>query len=147
MHIRRTILVGMTLALMALMAACTTANQDPPLAPGSTLPGTEWELVSLNGNALIEGKEITLRFGEGSLEGSGGCNTYGGSYTASEDSLSLSGVYWTEMACSEPKGVMDQEQAYFQALNAAAGYRVDGDRLELYDEAGVQILAFVAADG
>jgi heat shock protein HslJ len=73
---------------------------------------TEWELVSLNGNALIEGREVTLRFGQVSIEGSGGCNTYGGSYTASEDSLRLSGVYWTEMACIEPEGIMEQEQVY-----------------------------------
>jgi heat shock protein HslJ len=109
-----------------------------------------WVLVSLNGNALIEGKAITLRFGDTAIEGSGGCNTYGGSYRASEDSLSLDGVYWTEMACVEPKGIMEQEQAYFQALNAAAGYRVaqdqgSGERLELYDKNGSPILEFIAA--
>lgn len=141
---RRTILIGITLAWMALVTACTTVHQDLPPAQGNTLQGTEWVLASLNGNALLEGKEITLRFGETSIEGSGGCNTYGGSYTASEDSLSLSGVHWTEMGCMEPQGIMAQEQAYFQALNAAAGYQVNGDRLELYDEAGVRLLAFVA---
>jgi putative lipoprotein len=104
-------------------------------------------LVSLNGSALIEGTEITLNFKEASLDGSGGCNTYGGSYTASEDSLRLSGVYATGMGCPEPRGIMDQERAYFNALNAAARYRVDGDRLEVYDEAGTQVLAFVAAGG
>jgi heat shock protein HslJ len=148
MDTRRTIMVGIALVLTALMAACAAAAQDLPPAQGGTLQGTEWVLVSLNGNALIEGKAVTLRFGETSIEGSGGCNTYGGSYTASEDSLSLSGVYWTEMACVEPKGIMEQEQAYFQALNAAARYRVaqdrgGGDRLELGDEAGTQVLAFV----
>jgi heat shock protein HslJ len=51
------------------------------------------------------------------------------------------------MACLEAEGTMEQEQAYFQALNAAASYRVDGDRLEVYDEAGAQVLAFVAAGG
>ena len=148
MDIRRRILVGMTLVLTAMLAACATAEPDSPPTEGSTLLGTEWVLVSLHGNALIEGKQITLRFGEASIEGSGGCNTYGGSYTASEGSLSVSDVYWTEMACIEPEGIMEQEQAYFQALNAAARYRVaqgqgGGDRLEVYDEAGTQILAFV----
>ena len=150
MDIRRTILVGIALVLTALMAACAAAAQDQPPAQGAALLDTEWVLVALNGNALIEGKAVTLRFGETSIEGSGGCNTYGGSYTASEDSLSLSDVYWTEMACVEPKGIMEQEQAYFQALNAAARYRVaqgqsSGDRLELTDEAGAQVLAFAAS--
>jgi len=142
MDIRRTILVGATWVLTVLLAACATQSV--------ALLDTEWVLISLNGNALIEGKEVTLRFGEASIEGSGGCNTYGGSYAASGDSLSLDGVYWTEMACMEPEGIMEQEQAYFQALNAAARYRVaqdqgGGDRLEVYDEAGTQILAFVAS--
>jgi heat shock protein HslJ len=102
-------------------------------------------LMSLNGNALMQGREVTIDFGEASVEGSGGCNTYGGSYTASEDSLSLSGLYWTERACMQPEGIMEQEQAYFQALNTVASYRVDAERLEVYDRAGVQVLEFVSA--
>jgi heat shock protein HslJ len=150
MDIRRTIMVGIALVLTALMAACAAAAQDQPPAQGGTLQGTDWVLVSLNGNALMEGKAVTLRFGETSIEGSGGCNTYGGSYTASEDGLRLSDVSWTEMACVEPKGIMEQEQAYFQALNAAARYRVaqgqsSVDRLELADEAGAQVLAFATS--
>jgi hypothetical protein len=54
----------------------------------------------------------------------------------------VSDLYATEMGCPEPEGIMEQEQAYFEALNAAAQYRVEGDRLELYDESGAQILDF-----
>ena len=142
MHIKRMILIGITLVLMTLMAACTTAQAQSP-AQGAALLDIEWVLVSLNGNAPIKGKTVTLRFSDTSIEGSGGCNTYGGSYTTSEDSLHLSDVYWTEMACLEPEGVMEQEQVYFQALNTTARYQIDDDRLNLYDEAGAQLLAFV----
>ena len=107
--------------------------------------GSEWKLVSLNGGDLIEGKAITLIFSETTIEGSGGCNTYGGSYTVSGESLNLSDVYWTEMACMEPTGIMAQEQTYFEALNTTIRYRVGGDRLELYDEGGTQTLAFLAS--
>lgn len=145
MDIRRTTLVSVTLVLAALLVACTTTEPDASPAQSAVLLDTEWVLISLNGNALIEDTEITLSFGEASLDGSAGCNTYGGSYTVSEDSLRLSGVEWTEMGCPEPEGILDQEKAYFHALNAAARYRVDGDRLEVYDEAGAQTLAFVAS--
>jgi peptidyl-Lys metalloendopeptidase len=143
MDINKKTLVGAILVLTVLLAACATQS--------AALLDTEWVLVSLNGNALIEGKEITLRFGESSIEGSGGCNTYGGSYTASGGSLSVSGVYATEMACMEPEGIMAQEQAYFQALNTAAGYRLaqdqgGGSQLEVYDEGGALILAFGASN-
>jgi heat shock protein HslJ len=145
MDIRRGILVGMALAFAAMLSACAAPEADSPPTESSTLVGTEWVLVSLNSTAPIADREITLSFDRESIEGSAGCNTYGGSYTASGDSLRLSGVYATEMACVEPEGIMAQEQAYFQALNAAARYQMDGDRLELYDEAGTQILAFVAS--
>jgi heat shock protein HslJ len=145
MNTKQRIMTSITLVLAVLMTACAAVAQDPPPAQSSSLAGSEWVLVSLNGNALIEGKAITLRFGDAAIEGSGGCNTYGGNYTASEDSLTLSDVYATEMACLEPAGIMQQEQAYLKALNAAARYRVAGERLEVYDEAGTQILAFIAS--
>jgi heat shock protein HslJ len=145
MDIRRTILVGITVVLAVLTAACAAAKQDQPPPQGNALQGSEWVLVSLHGSAPIAGREVTLRFGDTSIEGSGGCNTYGGSYTASGDSLSLSDVYWTEMACMAPEGIMAQEQAYFQALNAVASYQVEGDRLELTDDTGAQVLAFVTS--
>jgi len=141
----RTTPVGAILILTLLLAACMNANQEQPPAQSTALPGTGWVLVSLNGSAPMEGREITLRFEEASVEGSAGCNTYGGGYTISEDRLRLSGVYATEMACMEPAGIMKQEQAYLSALNAADRYTLDGDRLEVYDQAGTQILAFVAA--
>jgi len=144
MDIRRITLVSFTLVLLALLAACATATQAPSPTPSAVLVDTDWVLVSLNANPLIEDTQITLNFADVSLKGSAGCNTYWGSYTASEDSLRLSDVYWTEIGCTEPEGVLDQEQAYLKALNAAARFRVDGDRLEVYDEAGTQILTFVA---
>jgi heat shock protein HslJ len=142
------------------MSGCAAGAQGQPLGQSSDLAGTEWVLISLNGNvpdgdapegdaliegALIEGTAITLRFDETVIKGSGGCNTYSGGYTASEDSLSLSDVVRTEMACPEPEGVFEQEQAYFRALDAVAHYHVDGDRLELRDGNGDQVLAFVAS--
>jgi heat shock protein HslJ len=145
MDIRRITLVGVTLVLTVLLAACSTVTQDQAPEESAVLLDGEWVLSSLNGNALIAGTQVTLNLEEASLDGSAGCNTYRGSYTASEDSLRLSGMEWTEMGCPEPEGVLHQEQAYLQALSAAASYRVDGERLEVYDEAGTQTLAFVAA--
>ena len=142
MDIKRIALVVTTLLLAALLAACATTEPTQPPAQDTALPGTAWALTSLKGEALIVGTQITLSFSETSINGSAGCNTYGGSYTAAEDSLSLSDLYWTEMACLDPEGVLDQELAYLNTLNTAASYRVDAGRLELYDEAGALILAF-----
>jgi heat shock protein HslJ len=130
-----------------MLVGCRTAEPDPPPTPDARLFDTEWELVSLNGAPLIEGKAITLRFGEASLEGTGGCNIYGGSYTVSEDRLSVSDLYATEMACMEPEGIMDQEQVYLQILNTVIRYRLDAGQLELYDGVGSPVLIFAATGG
>ena len=142
----RSVAAVAALCVLAIALAACSKSAD-------TLRDTAWELVSLGGNDLIPGTTITLRFasdlasGSAAVSGRAGCNTYGGGYTASEDGLTLSGVYWTEMACMDPPGVMEQERAYLNALNAAARYKVapgggGGDRLELYDAGGAQILVF-----
>jgi heat shock protein HslJ len=142
MDIKRIVMAGATLVLATLVAACGTARTDQPPAGSAALLDTEWVLTSLTGKAPIEDTQITLSFGEGSLKGSAGCNTYGGSYTVSEDSLRLSDLYWTEMACLEPEGILEQELAYLNALSTVASYRMDAGWLELYDEAGTQILVY-----
>ena len=89
MNARNIVSIGMTLVLAAVLAACATPEPTSPPLEDNPLEGTEWQLVSLRGEDLIEGRAITLRFGAGTLEGSGGCNTYGGSYTASAGSLDV----------------------------------------------------------
>ena len=128
--------------LAVLLVACAGSESDQSPPEGAPLLDSEWVLTSLTGKAPIEGTRITLSFGEGSLEGYAGCNTYGGSYTSTEDSLHLSDLYWTEMGCLEPEGILDQEMAYLTALNTVDSYHVDAGRVELYDEAGTQILVF-----
>ena len=50
------------------------------------------------------------------------------------------------MACETPKGVMEQERAYLDALPAAAKYEVDGSNLTLLAADGT-IVATLAREG
>ena len=142
MDIRRVALVGATLVLAALLAACGGAEPSPAPEEGASLPGTEWALTSLNGEVPIDGTQITLNFTDTSVDGSAGCNTYGGTYTATADSLRPSDLYWTEMGCMEPEGILEQEMAYLNTLSAVASYRLEAGSLELFDEAGTVTLVF-----
>jgi heat shock protein HslJ len=132
----------MTLVVIAVLTVVLAACDG---SGANALRDTAWELASLAGSDVLPGTTITVKFATDEVSGSAGCNTYGGSYTASEDSLGLSGVYATEMGCLEPAGILEQEQAYLTALRVAARYQIDGDRLEILDETGAQILAFVAS--
>jgi heat shock protein HslJ len=137
MNAKRTTVVGIALMVAALLAACRCSG-------ATALSNTAWELESLAGNDVLPGSTITLEFSSDEVSGSAGCNQYGGSYRAGADSLSISGVFSTMMACVGPEGVMEQEQAYLAALRRAASYRISGDRLEILDGTGTQVLAFVA---
>lgn len=127
-------LVILGAALVALVPAALTAAQA-----GSPLDGTEWTLVSIDGAAAIPGTTVTLAFegleGSGRVSGNGGCNSYGGSYSLDGDALSISEVFSTLMACMDDNRT-EQESAYFEALQAAAGYRITGNVLTITTEDG-----------
>ena len=130
-------LMNAVMALGVLLVACGCNPAD-----GSSLEGTQWALVSLGGEVLLPGTEPSVEFSADQISGSAGCNTYFGAYEVSDSELGISDLAVTEMWCMEPEGVMDQEVAFLNALNTVASYEMDADRLELYDEAGTQILVF-----
>jgi heat shock protein HslJ len=127
--------VIITLLILAL-AACGSSG-------ARAIRDTAWELESLVGKDVLPGTTITLKFADDQVSGSAGCNQYGGSYKARQDSLSVGDVFSTEMGCPEPEGILEQEGVYLTALRAAATYQITADRLEIFDEAGAQILVFV----
>jgi heat shock protein HslJ len=136
---------GLTLVVL-LLAGCGRAPAGPTIT--STLEGTEWALVSLNGDSLIEGTNITLNFAEGILSGFAGCNAYGGGpdsgpYTATDEgALTIPQIAVTMQRCLTPEGVIQQELAYIETLRNAAAYRVMDDRLEIDNAAGETTLIF-----
>lgn len=102
----------LTLLGVLLLAACRSDSQD--------IDGTVWLLQFIDGNSPIEGTEITLRFEEGRVRGSSGCNTYEGEYTLGGDGEFRAGpIAVTEMACLDPEGLMDQEVEYLRILQGA----------------------------
>lgn len=116
------------------------------------LAGTSWTLASLAGEngsmvPVLAGTVVTVEFdAEGTLGGSAGCNHYGADYTRDGANLSIGPPVRTEMYCSEPPGIMDQEDRYLALLANVTSYRVEGDRLVLTDEADTDLLFFVQAE-
>lgn len=110
----------------------------------SSIDGTSWDLVTLNGSPLIDGTQITISItADGSVSGNGGCNNYGREDVIAEDGIiSIPDVATTEEDCAEPPGVTDQESVYYGALAGAATYQLNGNTLEFMNEAGETILAY-----
>lgn len=142
------------LTFVLLFAACTPSEpvappnaQTTPATSGTdSLAGTRWTLVSWGAPSaetpVIGESTITLEFADGQINGSGGCNSYGGSYQTQGDTLLLGEIASTLMACVD-NAVMEQETNYFAALQTAGDFQVNGDQLTIAYNGGV--LTFVAA--
>ena len=113
------------------------------------LSGTSWELLSYHkGSAmvsLIADSEITATFDDERLTGSAGCNSYFATVEIDGSQLNLGPAGSTEMWCAQPEGVMEQETAYLQAIQNAASYRVEGNKLTLLDENGMRLALYSLA--
>jgi heat shock protein HslJ len=130
----------------AFISACGTGNIIPPPEGEEVelvLEGTNWRLAEINGEMPLANTEVTLSFNEGILGGNAGCNSYGGDYVVGPGgALQIGDVFRTLMACLEPDGVMEQEEAYLSTLERGNSYVIDGDTLIIMDAAGVSILIF-----
>lgn len=111
-------------------------------AQSTELAGTSWRVMAYNNGkgavaSLVQGTTVTVVFGaEGRVSGSAGCNRYTAGYGADGANLKFTPAAATRKLCPQPAGVMEQEQAFLQALTTVATARVDGNRLTLRTAAG-----------
>ncbi|SEA34337.1 META domain-containing protein [Rubrimonas cliftonensis] len=105
--------------------------------------GALWRLTALGGEAFAPGEAHVVLDAEGRIAGSGGCNRLGGQAIARDDGAFLAGrLISTMRACPEP--AMRRERALFDALEAARGWRIEGDALTLSDASGAPLARFRA---
>jgi heat shock protein HslJ len=107
--------------------------------PGSIkndLDGTAWTLISFNGESLIADTAMTAFFEDGEVVGSASCNHYFGSYKNKGTQIQIDGLGWTEMACLNPEGVMEQEQQLMSMFMKAETISLQGQILEISTTAG-----------
>lgn len=108
----------------------------------NNLAGTEWILGAMNGISMVDGTSLTIQFGsDGKISGSSGCNTFGGDYSISGDTLNFQKLFMTEMACLKV-GVMQQEQAYQSSLGQVYKYALKDNQLILMDVKGSTLLVY-----
>lgn len=104
-----------------------------------------WSLASINGGELIPYTLITAEFKDDQIAGTSGCNNYFGGYTRTDTEISFGPLGTTRMACQEPEGVMDQENAYLATLAAVTAFTVENDILWFADANGSAVLAYQGA--
>ena len=160
--IRATIRVGGALLyattnndLMLTEGAVTDAGRlklervaDTKAVPDRPVEGAYWKLKTLGGTTVTftgPGREpnLTLHPSDHRATGSGGCNTFTGSYTLKPPALTFGAIAGTRRACVNGA---ETEAAYFAALARVRSFSVTGDALTLSDKSGKALATFVAVD-
>jgi heat shock protein HslJ len=94
---------------------------------------------------VLRGTQITADFGaDGEASGSAGCNQYFATYAIAGNELTVSELAFTERACLEPAGVMEQEQEFLAALRGVQRFDIADGQLQLQTADGL-LLTFRAA--
>jgi heat shock protein HslJ len=123
------------ISVMTISLLPTASAQSPE---DSSLSGTRWQLVAF-GDTAIEFGTVTLEFvNETDVNGSGGCNSYGGTYETDGDAIAFSEIISTLIAC-EDAAIMEQEQSYFDALELAERFELDENELTIFYGDGQQL--------
>lgn len=108
-------------------AASTQNNGN---LPDDTFSGSQWKLISIDGTPLVPGSYISLYFGNGKVWGSNSINIYGGKYSVEgPNTLTFSDIVSTLIG--GPENIIHQGDLYLKYINDTAGYRFDGNHLEI----------------
>lgn len=146
-----------TSATTTTSAATTTADpgSDTTVPAGGDAPDlgdTNWnvtlyQLESGSMTNLWPGTEITLAFADdGAFSGNAGCNNYSGAFEVEGgydefeegirdendgQAIRFDSLSWTEMACTSPNNVMEQELEYLTALGNVGRWVIARGNLSL----------------
>lgn len=103
-----------------------------PVATLTSLNDTNWTIEKINGRPTIPNQTANISFAADRISGTAGCNRLMGGYKVDGQSLSLSGIATTRMACPQPQ--MEQERAVIDILGGplTLDFQDDG-RLLLHD--------------
>jgi heat shock protein HslJ/sporulation protein YlmC with PRC-barrel domain len=107
---------------------------------------TTWALRFFNNDTrwypgLLE-VEITAQFEGDQVSGSAGCNTYTATVERNGDQLTISNLTVTEKSCTEPEGIMSQEEEYLSLLQSTGSMTQVGGALQLEDGREQPLLLF-----
>jgi uncharacterized lipoprotein YbaY/predicted secreted protein/heat shock protein HslJ len=130
---------------IVVTSAAGPLPRTPALPP--EMLDRDWNLAGLQlGRGRVTntaGAGLTIRFSaDGKVSGSGGCNGFGGSYTAGANrGLTIANLIATLRACAPSINTLEQE--YFNALQSVSSYTLDGtSRLQLIYSNGQGLLTY-----
>jgi len=113
------------------------ARKDQFATDSSALPGTVWQLVSVDAESVSGGSTFSLAFYSESILGrQTGCRDHLATYQASGDNLTLLYEFVFDAGCHVEDTGLEQADQYWGILAPKADLRLDERQLEIYGERG-----------
>ena len=149
--------IALCLVILLILSGCGVLDfnlqRAEPTEIHNPLFGTDWALVEMNQQAVLNEPPIYLHFQNKQLNGETGCNFYKADYEIQGDQIKLSLMSITVQLCPS-QAIMDREKAYVDlwnttALKQTASFRLSAgpsaSQLILYNQAGQPVLLFEPA--
>lgn len=142
------VILVLAVLVVIFVQASLGAKQAPAGEPASPqkllIPRWFLNSLTLDGQAIEVAPDqqvVTIQFQEGGkANGTGSCNSFFADYGAGEDGhIQFGPVGSTKMACETG---MQQEMAYFTALEKVERYEVSGGQLRLFSADGKTEIVF-----
>ena len=122
----------LTLLAIALTAAgCATTNKEPPPKP---FTGTRWAVLL---ELPLAGEQPNFRFGDGRMEGFGGCNQVTARYvqdTVGARAIAIGRIEKGFNACDRSTG--DAEDRFLEVLQSVSSYSIIADKMTMSGSGG-----------
>ena len=110
------------------------------------LGGAVWELAAFVDNGIVTpvlaGTQVSAEFTNGQINGSTGCNQFGGSYAQTGNNITINEVAMTRKACEG--GIQQQETHFADMLRLVQTFSIEGNNLSLQHPTGT--MQFVRLD-
>ena len=119
------------LAVLVLAAACAATKREPPPKP---FIGTHWEVVL---DIPLAGEQPNMRFGDGRVEGFGGCNKFTAQFvqdTVGARAIAIRRIDVDRHLCdATPRAV---ENRMLEVLQSVSSYSVTLDTMTMTGSGG-----------
>jgi len=131
---------------LAGLAFVMLTDMGPPDAPGPSPPDSvATNITSGDWRPSSAGRTFVRFQSDGQMNGFAGCNSFFGTYVASDMTIETGQIGSTRMAC--PDDIMAAEQEFLAALQSATSYRIVADKLILESEDGSESQLILTAPG